>query len=154
MPGWLKAGLIGAVGLILLTLIGLVPGLVCITLPLTLLFYPAIGALAAAYVPPVRSAGQGAGQGTLAAVTAALLSGSVTMAIYMVHSALIDTSQAISELPPETLEALHILGIPPELLVGISGGAIGGFMCCSLGVLIAAALGAIGGALYGAVKPE
>ena len=114
MPGWLKAGLIGAAVLVLLNLIGLIPLLGCITLPLTVLTYGVIGGLAASYLPPVRAAGQGAGQGALAALVAALVGGIVGLIIAVIQASLGDTAQILSGIrggktigSPITLMAFH-----------------------------------------------
>jgi hypothetical protein len=154
MPGWLKAGLIGAAVLVLLNLIGLIPLLGCITLPLTVLTYGVIGGLAASYLPPVRAAGQGAGQGALAALVAALVGGIVGLIIAVIQASLGDTAQILSQLPPEALQAIENSGIPPRFLAGIGGASICGSVCCGVGMLIAAALGAIGGAIFAAAKPD
>ena len=45
MTGWLKAGLIGVLVLIVLDLIGLIPILGCITIPLALITYIVVGVL-------------------------------------------------------------------------------------------------------------
>jgi len=154
MSGWLKAGLIGAAVLVLLNLIGLIPLLGCITLPLTILAYAVIGGLAASYMPPVRTAGQGAGQGALAALIAALIGGIFGMIIAVIQASLRGTAQILSQLPPEVLQAIQDSGIPPRFLAGVGGASICGSVCCGVGLLIAAALGAIGGAIFAAAKPD
>lgn len=157
MPGWLKAGLIGGAVLFVLDLIGLIPLLACVTLPLTLIIYPLVGGLAASYLPTPRISGQGASQGALAAVVAALIGETVRMIFGIITAAMGGTTQALSQIPPETLEQLGELGIPPDLLVGassIGGAAICGSICCGIGVVVAAALGAIGGLIFAAAKPE
>ncbi|MBN1146130.1 MAG: hypothetical protein JXA78_02660 [Anaerolineales bacterium] len=152
MPGWLKAGLIGAAVLVLLNLIGLIPLLGCIVLPLQLLAYAAIGALAASYIPPLRAAGQGASQGALAALVAGLASGVVGLIISIARAALVDPAAALSQVPPEALRALQDAGISPELLAGVGGASLCGSVCCLGGMLLAAGLGAIGGAIYASAK--
>jgi len=154
MPGWLKAGLIGAAMLVLLNLIGLIPLLVCITLPLTILAYAVIGGLAASYLPPVRTAGQGAGHGALAALIASLIGGVVGLIIGVIQASLVDTAQILSQLPPEFQQVIRDSGISPSFLAGAGGATIRGSICCGVGMLIAASLGAIGGAILAAAKPD
>jgi len=154
MPGWLKAGLIGAAVLVLLNLIGLIPLMGCIVLPLTFVAYAVIGGLAASYIPPVRTAGQGAGQGALAALVAGLVGGLVGLIIALIRTALFNPAAALSQVPPEALEMMRDAGIPPDLLVGVGGASICGSVCCVTGMVLAAALGAVGGAIYAAAKAD
>ncbi len=156
MPAWLKAGLIGAAILVVLTLINLIPipAISCFTLPLNFLAYIAAGALAASYLPPIRGAGQGAGQGALAGLVASAIGGLALVVITMIQSSLINYNDVMSTIPPETLQQLQDAGIDPSLLVGPATGIVGGLICCSIGILFGLALGAIGGAIYAAVKPS
>jgi len=154
MSAWLKAGLIGAAILIVLNLIGLVPLLGCVTLPLTFLAYIVIGVLAAAFMPPVRTAGGGAGQGAVAALLAGFLSGIINLLVAAARAAMVDTAEIISQIPPEILAQLKDAGLPTEFFVGMGGAMIFGSICCVFGTMIAIMLGAIGGAIYAAVKPE
>ena len=73
----LKAGLIGAAIVLVLNLIGIIPVIGCIGLPLELVAYGVIGALAALWMTPRREAGRAAGQGALAGLIAAAVSGVV-----------------------------------------------------------------------------
>ena len=73
----LKAGLIGAVIVLVLNLIGIIPVIGCIGLPLELVAYVVIGALAALWMTPRREAGRAAGQGALAGLIAGAVSGVV-----------------------------------------------------------------------------
>ena len=66
----LKAGLIGAAIVLVLNLIGIIPVIGCIGLPLELVAYGVIGALAALWMTPRREAGRAAGQGALAGLIA------------------------------------------------------------------------------------
>jgi hypothetical protein len=160
MSAWLKSGLIGAVVVIVLNLIGLVPGLVCITAPLALLAYLAVGVLAASYMPPRREAGAAAGQGALAAVLAGLCSGVVSMVINLIRAGtggMFQYTQVLRSMPPEVAQQFRDLGVGPDVLAGaggIGGVAICGSVCCLTGIVFAAILGAIGAAIYAAVKPE
>jgi hypothetical protein len=154
MTGWLKAGLIGVLVLIVLDLIGLIPILGCITIPLVLITYIVVGVLAAAWSMPPRNAGSGAGQGAGAALIAALGNGIVNIIITVVQaSSGALQSQVFSQLPPEVLQQLQQSGVPAEFFAGVAGGAIIGTVCCFLGLFVAAILGAVGGAIYAASKP-
>lgn len=157
MSPWLKAGLIGAGVLVLINLLGLIPYLGCLALPLTLIAYLGVGVLAASYQPAPRQAGPAAGQGALAALVAGIIGGLVSWALTLIQAALGGTAQAFSQLPPELMRQMQQLqadtGMSPEMLAG-AGALVGGGLCCSVGVLIAVALGAIGGAVYAALKPE
>jgi hypothetical protein len=154
MPAWLKAGLIGAVILIVLSLIGMIPFalLGCLVLPLYLVVYVAVGVLAASYMPPPRTAGAGAGQGALAAAVAALLSGVVSTIIGAGRAAMTDATVAFQNIPPDMLDQIEQTGVPMEVFVGLGGALIFGTICCTVGILLAAALGAIGGAIYGSSR--
>ena len=68
----LKAGLIGAGIVLVLNLVGIIPVIGCVGLPLELVAYGVIGTLAALWMTPRHAAGRTAGQGTLAGVAAAV----------------------------------------------------------------------------------
>ena len=61
-------------------------------------------------------------------------------------------------LPPEVLEAMIESGFDPAMLTGAGASAMetitGGVMCCGVGLVIAAVIGAIGGVVFAAVKSE
>ncbi len=162
MRPWLKAGLIGGGVLSLLTiltsLLGLLPegigGLIscCLCLPLMLLAYPGVGVLAALWLPVPRTAGDGAKEGALAGVIAGAIDGliSVIMTLTVGAGAY---QQAIQQLPPESLQALEEMGLS-QLFSSTAGLAAMG--CCGglIGILWAAAWGAVGGAVFAAAKKE
>lgn len=154
MPGWLKAGLIGAAVMFVLQLISLIPLAGCVTMPLGLVTYAVVGGLAASYLPPTRNAGQGAGQGALAGLVAALVGGVIGIIIGVIQAALGDVPAALSQMPSEALDALRDAGLPPGFFLGIGGATICGSVCCGIGMLIAAGLGAVGGGIYAAAKPD
>jgi hypothetical protein len=151
----LKAGLIGAGAMIVIGLVGLIPFLGCISLPLEWLAYIAIGALAAYWLAPIRQNGQGAGQGALAGLIAGLVGGIVRTVLAPASLALSGGSQAIiSQLPPDSLQAFRSAGIDPSTFFG--PGMMAGFtaVCClPVGLLLGAALGALGGLIYASAKP-
>jgi len=152
MRPWLKAGLIGGAVLVVLNLLGLIPCVGCITWILGLLAYAGIGALAAYWMPPVRMAGPAAGQGAMAAALGALIGGVVNTIISTVQLAVTDKSAILSQIPAESLEQLRQAGIDPSAFVGPGAGAGIGSVCCIAGLIIAAILGAVGGAIYASVK--
>jgi len=157
MSGWLKAGLIGVAILVVLNLIGLIPVLACITTPLSLIAYIVVGVLAASYMQPRRETGKAAGQGALAALLAGFGGGIVGFIITLIKGAIGGAAQLpeiMQQIPPEFRGQVRDLGIPVEFLAGAGGAAVCGSMCCLVGVFVAAALGAIGGAIYAAVKPD
>jgi hypothetical protein len=154
MSPWLKAGLIGAVVLVVLNLLGLIPCVGVITCILGLLSYAVIGALAAYWMPPMRAAGDAAGQGALAALVAALIGGVVNAILITIQIALVNTATILSEIPPESLQQLQQAGIDPSVFTGPAAGVLIGSVCCAGGLVLAAILGAIGGVIFAAIKPD
>lgn len=154
MSPWLKAGLAGAAIVVVLNLLGLIPCVGLITCFLALLVYAGTGALAAYWLPPVREAGTAAGQGALAALIAALIGGIVNTIISTMQMAVLDTATFLSQLPPETLRQMEQAGMDPNVFVGPGAGALVGSACCLIGLILAAVLGAIGGAIFAAIKPD
>jgi hypothetical protein len=154
MSSWLKAGLIGAAVLVALNVLGLIPCVGLFTCIFGLLVYGGIGVLAAYWLPPVREAGAAAGQGAAAAVVAALIGGLVNMVLTSVQMALVDTSAILSQVPAESLRQLEMAGIDPAIFTGPTAGMFYGGGCCLGGLILAAILGAIGGAVYAGIKPD
>jgi len=156
----LKAGAVGAVVIVVLNLMGLIPCVGCVTCILGLLAYVGAGALAAYWLPPTRTAGEGAGAGAIAGVVAGIVGGIVNMIIAAIQFAISGGPGAMmnqmSQLPPEVMRELHQVGIDPSILAGTSiAGVIGiSAACCVLGFILAAVLGVIGGVIFAAIKPE
>ncbi len=152
----LKAGLIGAAVLLVVNLIGLIPLLSCLTLPLELVAYIAVGVLAAFWMTPRRETGRAAGQGALAGLIAGAVGGLIRAVLTPVSMALAGGSQVfLSQLPPESLQALQQAGIDPSTV--FSGGTFAGIalLCClPASLLLGAGLGALGGAIFAAARPE
>lgn len=152
----LKAGLIGAGALLLINVIGLVPVLGCLSLPLELIAYVAIGALAVSWLPPRRETGRSAGQGALAGLIASAASGLLHVVLTPLSLSLSGGSDAIiSQLPAEALDLFQQAGVDPSTI--FSGGAMAvlSLVCCfPLVLLVGAALGALGGLIFAAAKPE
>jgi len=153
---FLKAGLIGGAALVIITLSGLIPVVGCVSLPLTVIAYVAVGSLAAYWLSPRREAGPAAGQGALAGLIAGLISGLVNAILTPLGLAMSGgTETLIAQLPPETLQQLEQAGIDPAALFG--GGTLAGvtLLCClPAGLLLGAGLGALGGVILAAAKPE
>ena len=100
----LKAGLIGAAIVLVLNLIGIIPVIGCIGLPLELVAYGIIGAVATVWVTPRREAGRAAGQGALAGLIAATVSGVVRAILTPISMPNCPggTSAMFSQVPPSS----------------------------------------------------
>ena len=158
MSGWLKAGLIGAAIAVVFNVVEVIPCVACCAVPLELVAYGCIGALAAYWIPPVRTMGAGAGQGALAAVIAAAIGGVIGIGVNLVGSAILGPMQlaAFEQLPPDVLRGMAEAGIDPNMLAGAGAGEsiVGSVMCCGVVLVIAAGLGALGGLIFAAAKSE
>lgn len=154
-PG-VKAGLIGGAVLIVLNLLGLVPVLGCLATPLQLLAYVAIGVLAGYWMAPRREGGRAAGEGAIAGLIAAAISGLVSIVLAPIGLAISGGSQAIlSQIPAESLQILESAGIDPNVIVNPATTAGLTAICCvPVGLLIGAGLGALGGLILASAKPE
>jgi hypothetical protein len=157
MSPWLKAGLIGTIVLIVVVLAGLIPVvgvLCCLSWPVV---YAGVGMLAATFVPPRRDAGRAAGQGALAAALAALAGGLANTLLTVLQFTGVTSADVLSQLPPGFLEQFKQLGGDPTLidrLISPAGALLTGGLCCGTMIVLAAVLGAIGGAVFAAIKPE
>jgi len=160
MSGWLKAGLIGAAIVVVLKVLQLVPCVNCCAIPAEWVAYGCIGALAAYWIVPVRTMGAGAGQGALAGLIAAAIGGLVGIGVSVVGNTLLAPLQVamLRQLPPEVLQGMVEVGLDPGMLSGAGAGAVetitNSSICCGIGLVIAAALGALGGLVFAAVKSE
>jgi hypothetical protein len=157
MSSWLKAGLVGGVVLVVLDLLGLIPCVGLVACLLNPLAYIGVGVLAAYWMSPVRTAGDAAGQGALAGVVAALIGGVVNTVILFAEVAIMGSGQILSQIPPETLRQLEQAGMDPGMIdsfAGPLGATLGGSICCLAGLILAAILGAIGGAVFAAIRPD
>jgi hypothetical protein len=152
---WLKAGLIGALVVIVLHLLGIVSDCVStVSCFLVLLVYAGIGVLAAYWLPPPRQAGTGAGQGALAAMLAAFAGGIVFTIITTIQVATTDTAQILSQMPADSLEQMRQAGVDPGMFTGPGFGAATGSICCLVSIGLAALLGAVGGAVMASLKAD
>ena len=157
MSPWLKAGLVGAAILVVLNLLGMIPCVGFVTCILGVVAYAGIGALAAYWMPPIRQPSSAAGQGALAAVIAAFVGGLVNTIVLLIQASAVGSAQLLSQFPPETMRQLQAAGVDPGMLDTFTGpvGAItGGSLCCAGGMVLAALLGDLGGAIVAAIKPE
>ncbi len=151
----LKAGLIGAAIVLVLNLVGIIPVIGCIGLPLELVAYIAIGALAGFWIVPPRVTGRAAGQGALAGLIAGVASGIIRTILTPLSMKLSGgTSAMLSQLPPESLQQLQQAGIDPNMI--FNGGTMAALVlvcCLPVGLLLGAGLGALGGLIFAAAKP-
>jgi hypothetical protein len=160
MSGWLKAGLIGAGILVAISVVGVIPCIGCCALPLEWVAFGCIGALAAYWIPPTRAMGTAAAHGALAALIAAAIGGVVGIGVDLVGEAVLGPAQLawLNQLPPDVLRGLYEAGIDPRMLAGEGVGAftsvMGSSVCCGISLGIGAALGAVGGLVFAAIKQE
>ncbi|HJX37557.1 MAG TPA: hypothetical protein VJ714_03055 [Anaerolineae bacterium] len=160
MSGWLKAGVIGAVIVVVLKVLQVIPCVNCCAIPAEWVAYGCIGALAAYWIRPVRTMGAGAGQGALAALIAAAIGGVIGIGVSVVGATVLAPMQesVLRQMPPEFFSQLAEAGIDPSLITRTGGTTAetitSGVMCCGAGLVIAAVLGAVGGLVFAAVKPR
>lgn len=151
----LKAGLVGAAVATVLSLLALVPCLGCVAGILGLVWYVGVGMLAAYWLVPPRTAGEGAGAGAIAGVITALVGGVVNMIVSAIQFSVAGgASSIIRDIPPDLLSQLRDAGINPADFANM--GAVLGVTatCCVFGLVLAALLGAVGGAILAAVKAD
>jgi hypothetical protein len=140
----LKAGLIGAVIMLAMTLVNnlLLPAggniaLSLISCGVSLLIYVGIGVLAGVFLVPPRTANKGAGAGAIAGLISGAVSGVVGLILMLTG-----VSKAVD---PQQMQQLAEAGINPTLVVVPSA------IC---GLAIGAGLGAAGAAIFSAIKPD
>lgn len=155
----IKAGLIGAAIMVILNLLGLIPipFLGCVCLCIVWLAYAGVGALAAHFMEGAVTTGDAAKAGALAGVISGAVSGIVSSIITAVRGTVGGFGDVMSQMDPEMLRQMQDYGIDPGLFTGMAstGGIIGVALCCCLGgLVISAALGAIGGIIYASVAKK
>jgi len=151
----LRAGLVGAAVAAVLSLLTLVPCLGCVAGILGLVWYVGVGVLAAYWLVPPRTAGEGAGAGAIAGVITALVGGVVNMIVGAIQFSVAGgASSVMRNIPPEVMSQLRDAGINPGDFANI--GAVLGIsaICCVFGLVLAALLGAVGGAIMAAAKAD
>jgi hypothetical protein len=153
---WLRAGLIGAGILVVVNLLSLIPIIATCSWLIELAALAGVGALAAYYIPPRREGGPAAGQGALAGLVAGVIAGIVATILAPVSFATSGgTAAVLNSLPPETVQQLSQSGFDLATVVNAGTVATMTALCCLPGGLIVGAiLGALGGLVYAAVKPE
>ncbi len=151
-PG-VKAGLVGAAVAVFLSLLRLVPCIGCIASILGLVVYVGAGVLAAYWLTPPRTTGDGAGAGAIAGLITALAGGIVSIVVGAIQFSLMGGQAALmNQIPRESLQQLEQAGIDPRIFVSL-GGIVGiEATCCVAGLVIAAVLGAIGGMIMASAK--
>lgn len=147
----LKAGLIGLVIMVVMTLLDqfvllrISQVFSWISCGTSLLLYVGTGMLAGFFLAPPRAPNQGAGAGAIAG----LLSGVVSSALGIVILAVqISSGRPIPGVDPQQMQQLAESGMDPAILA--VSGSIGAL--CGLGVGVG--LAAVGGAILAAVKPD
>lgn len=154
MSPWLKAGLVGGAVLVVINLFGLVPCVGLFSCALGLVAYIGIGVLAAYWMPPIREAGPGATQGAGAAALAALIGGIVNSIITTIQWVTIDPTEVLNTLPAGQLQQLQEAGVDPAMFMGPGFGIAVASFCCLGGLILAAILGAVGGAVFAGIKAD
>ena len=154
-----RAGLIGAAVLVVLTLLSLipVPFLPCVCCGLDLLAYVGIGALAAYYLAAPRQMQTAAGAGAVAGLIAGAATGIAQIIIAVIQFAIMGPETVVSALDPDIIRQLIEAGIDPEVFAaftGVGGVALGGALCCLGSLAFGAGLGALGAIIFAAVKQE
>ena len=150
----LKAGLVGGAVMFVLQLIGLIPCAGCFTWILGFAAYAGAGVLAAYWLPTPRSAGDGAGAGAIAGILSGVIGGIFGMILSGIQFALTDSAAIMSQIPQESLDAMREAGMNPEMFASAGFVLLIGSLCCVIGMVIAAVLGAIGGAIFASVQSE
>lgn len=141
----LKAGLIGAAGLLAMTVVNqfLPPGgLVYVSCGVSMLIYAGIGVLAGFFLAPPRTPGKGAGAGAIAGLISGTINGIVGSIVMSVRWA---RGMGIPGLDPQQMQQLTESGMDPRIF------AVPGVIC---GLAIGAGVAAIGGAILAAIKSD
>lgn len=151
----LKAGLVGAAVAVLLSLLGAVPMLYCIAGALGLLWYVGVGALAAHWLEPPATAEAGAGAGAIAGAITGVASGIASMVTgpFRLYGG-IRPSFRVLRLTPGDLRQMQGGGFA-DLILGNLGGVVSlSAFCFAVGLVLAAVLGAAGGAMGAAARGD
>ena len=154
----LKAGLIGAAVAVVLAIVGLIPCVGVCTSLLALALYVGVGVLAAVWMEAPRDTGKAAGNGAVAGLITALVGGLANLIIsalrFTVGGGQVAMMRQFRQLPPELRDSWGDLGLDPSMLAN-PGWAIGGSaLCCGIGLVLAAALGAAGGAITASLRRD
>ena len=153
---WLKAGLAGAGVAIVLQILGIIPCVNCLILPITctawFIIPLASGYLAATWAKVARDEFQkGALEGVYTGLVLGGVSGLVSIPIQMV-STLINKGQnaALSALDEQDVDYSSFVDIP----AGMAGAMICGAIGCGIGIVIDVLLAALGSIIKVAVSKK
>jgi len=151
----LKAGVVGGLVAAGLALLSLVPCLGCVALVADFVLYVLAGGLAGYWLVHPRTVGAGAGAGAIAGAVTALMGGVMDTIVTVLFFVLRGSPQAfLRALPPQTLRQLQELGIDPRIALSPAAMLGANSFCCLLGIVLAAVLGALGGAVVAALQSE
>jgi hypothetical protein len=161
MRAWVKAGVIGGIIQILLTIptpvIYLLPAdagsivSLCICLPF-FFSYPVVGILAAHWLTPPRDTRQGAIAGSQAGLLAAGIDSVATGMLTIIIALLGLPQRYLDQLTPEMLEAVQRSGMESMFT---TGGQIVTTLCSlPIHALLGVVFGCVGGLIYAAVKKD
>jgi hypothetical protein len=151
----LKAGLVGAAVMVVVTLINqfllleLISGNIALTLAscgVSLALYAGAGVLAGLFLPSPRTPGNGAKAGAIAGLISAVVSVVLGVLIMALRSA---GGGPLPGITPEQMEMMAEQGINAGQLVLLSGAV--GAVC---GAAMGAGAAAGGGAIIAAIKPD
>jgi hypothetical protein len=156
VPVGLKVGAIGGAVSGAVALLNMLPGpyfcLACIILILYLLTFLGSGVLAAYWLPPPKNVAVGARAGAIAGAVAGFSGGVVNTIIVVVRSAL--GEKLLAETQVGQLVDMGFHSGLLDFLLGPIGSGVVGTACCVGGLVIAAALGAMGGVILAAVERD
>lgn len=154
----LKAGLIGAAVAVVLALLGLIPCVAICTSLLALALYIGVGVLTATWMQGPGDVGKAAGGGAVAGLITAVGGGITNVVVTVIQFTVGGGRGAMmrqfQRLPPEMRDAWGDLGLDPGVMANPAWAIAGSVLCCGVGLLLAAALGAAGGAITASLKRE
>jgi hypothetical protein len=153
VPVGLKVGAIGGAVSAAVALLSMLSGLhfclTCIILMLYVLTFLGSGVLAAYWLSPTRSVATGARAGAIAGTVAGFSGGFVNTVIAVVRSAL--GEKFLTEAQANRLANMGFDSGVLDFIFSPVGSGFAGTVCCAGGLVIAAALGAIGGFILAAL---
>lgn len=148
----LKAGMIGIVVLLLITLVDqflpMTGILRWVSMGVSLIVYAGIGVLAGIFLAPPRTPGKGAGAGAIAGLLGGLVAGVVGIAIVIVQYAGGGDIRGLTPEQMRQIQQVRDMGVQP-VMFGLMSSP--GVVCV---MAIGSGLAAIGGAIYAAVRPD
>jgi len=159
----LKAGLIGAAVLFVLALLSLVSALSpalgvlgCVCCGLEFLIYAGAGALGGFFLTVPRTAGKGAGAGAIAGLLSGLGSGLGGILVSVIGKMTGTTARQMQQLMQmlRNMDLVEPGMLPPPQYMSAGWGSLllSSGLCCLGNLAVGAALGAVGGAIFTAIK--